>query len=54
MNYESNAGSIFDTQYPIGRKGKNINNNIININNHIKGSMRRKILKSFMLIAIRF
>jgi hypothetical protein len=28
--------TIRNGEYPIGRKGKDINNNIININNHIK------------------
>ncbi len=45
---ENNMGGSSNQQYPIGRKGKDINNsNIININNHIKRDYEEKDFEKF-------
>ena len=45
---ENNVGGSSNQQYPIGRKGKDINNNnIININNHIKREYEEKDFEKF-------
>lgn len=44
----NNVGGSLNQQYPIGRKGKDINNsNIININNHIKKGYEEKDFEKY-------